>query len=413
MHNKSFLNKVIFFLLVIMLFSHLIFGKHLLDTSVSLIQINALLLFVLFCMTIIGRIYHGSFVLDRVSVLQLFMIIYLPVPVVMNIYKGDYFFGNYFSFVTSFIIYFSIQNNSYFYQKSYIELVVKLTKVYAVILSAEIIYKALELYHYGILSSKYKTELIVNLGGSNTVGFYLLFLFFVLYFMQKNIYDKALLFLIFICVVLTMSRSTMLAFFILYFSVQPARKKMILLFSSLILGLLFLDQSIFPNITAYLPFLTGTGDDISSGRFIILSRAFDLVVNNILFGIGFGNFTVPEFQHFNTEIWRPHNILLEIQLGGGLIATLLFVGVMSTLFIRLRSNMKRVRLVRGVYFGVAAILLQGMFEPNIFSYRIDTFFWFFVGMAMAISRKVGSRRGVICQDDFYHSSITAPQPRLN
>ncbi|MES9902896.1 MAG: O-antigen ligase family protein [Sedimenticola sp.] len=341
------------------------------------------------------------------------MIIYLPVPIVMNIYKGDYFWGNYFSFITSFVIYFAIQNNSCFYKKSYVELVVKLTRVYAVILSAEIVYKSLELYHYGMFTSKYKTELIINLGGSNTIGFYLLLLFFVIYFMQKNIYDKALLFLIFICVVLTSSRGTLLVLFIVYFSAQPIRKKMILLFSSLMLGILFLGQTIFNNTADIHPFFAGHGNDISSGRFVILSRAYDLIKNNILSGVGFGNFTVPEFQYSNIERWRPHNILLEIQLGGGLIATLLFVGVMLTLFVRFRANMKRVRLLNGIYFGVAAILLQGMFEPNIFSYRVDTYFWFFVGMAMVISREVDSRRGVIFQVAFYHSSVTPAQPRLN
>jgi hypothetical protein len=400
-------------MIIILLFSHLIFGKFLLGTNIPMIQINALLLFVLFFLTILDRTIFGAFVLDGVSVLQLLMIIYLPVPVLMNIYKGDFFWGNYFSFITSFIIYFSIRNNLYFHKKSYVDLVFNLTRFYAVILSAEIVYKSLELYHYGMFTSKYKSELIINLGGSNTIGFYLLFLFFVIYFMQKNILDKVLLFLIFICVVLTSSRGTLLSLFVVYFSAQPVRKKMIFLFSSLVLGILLFSQRIYYKITDFPAFLAGMGDDASSGRFVILSRAYDLITNNILLGIGFGNFTVPELDKTDIEIWRPHNILFEIQLSGGLIATLLFVGVMLTLYVRFRVNMKRDRLVRGVFFGVAAILLQGMLAPNIFSYRVDTFFWFFVGIAMVISREVDSRRGAISQDTFSHSSVALPQTRLN
>jgi hypothetical protein len=387
MPSRYFSNKVCFSLITAILFSHLLFGEELLNTGISLTYINVALLCMQFFLTCINGFMHRSFTFNRISILQFAMLCFFLIMSRMGLYKLDYFWGNYLSFVASFVIMFSmycIFNNHNSIHIDYIGVIVRL---YTVILASEIVYEAGMLYSYGIFSSNYKTSFKINLGGSNNIGFYLLFLFFILYFTKKGTFDNFLLLLLFACMLLISSRGTLLALIIVYFGLKIRQTRMVIIFVSFMVCLLLFDQAVLDTLTGYLPFLVGFGDDLSSGRYVILGHALDLISTHKLAGIGLGNFTVPELSYMDVEAWRPHNILLEIQLVGGVVATALFIASIASLVRDLLATMDNQPYVKGVFYGVVAILLQGMTEPNIFNYRIDTFFWFFVGSALAISCK--------------------------
>jgi O-antigen ligase len=386
--NRLSLGRLCFFLTWAILFSYLLLGEVLIKLSIDMPYVGAFLLLLLLFFTLVMMIARLSFVYDDISMLQLLLLIYFPVVVAFNIHDSKFFFGNYLPFLTSFIVFSSIQNNPCFYRKHYISIIEKFTRGFAIILSVQIAFQS------GIFSNQYNEGFILGLGGGNTIGFYLLMLFFVIYHTKKNKLDISILVLLFLSMLLTSSRGTLLSFIVVFIAMQPPARRLIFFVFLLVAVLFSFDPVVFSKLTNILPFLSsGSNDDVTSGRLIIYMSAYETILDNFFYGIGFGNFIIPDLASFNFDkIWRPHNILLEIQLSGGIIATILFLMIVLIFYLRMLPNINKDPLVKGIFFGVTAALLQGMLTPTIFSYKIDSFFWFYIGVAMVLCRKQRSIR---------------------
>lgn len=65
---------------------------------------------------------------------------------------------------------------------------------------------------------------------------------------------------------------------------------------------------------------------------------------------------------------------------------LLYLSLIIYLLKWLKFHGKKDNFIRGTYQGYIAILVQGMFEPNIFSYKADAFLWAIIGACFIISK---------------------------
>ena len=135
----------------------------------------------------------------------------------------------------------------------------------------------------------------------------------------------------------------------------------------------------------------------TSTHFAIYSFIPSVLHMHPLFGLGYNNFSVYyEFVTGKTN-WGPHSYYVALLVEGGLVGTLLFLGFLLYVFLRLRvarrigkalaavGNPEAARL-RPLAWGMTAALL-GTMAANAF-YLTLSFFYFFVFCALALATPI-------------------------
>jgi len=135
----------------------------------------------------------------------------------------------------------------------------------------------------------------------------------------------------------------------------------------------------------------------TSTHFAIYSFIPSVLHMHPLFGLGYNNFSVYyEFVTGKTN-WGPHSYYVALLVEGGLVGTLLFLGLLLYVFLRLRvarrigkalavvGNPEAARL-RPLAWGMTAALL-GTMAANAF-YLTLSFFYFFVFCALALATPI-------------------------
>jgi O-antigen ligase len=153
---------------------------------------------------------------------------------------------------------------------------------------------------------------------------------------------------------------------------------------------LFRKQHFFETVIRSRVATSGKG---TSTHFAVYSFIPSVLHMHPLFGLGYNNFSVYyEFVTGKTN-WGPHSYYVSLLVEGGLVGTLLFLGFLFYVFLRLRfarrigkalasvGNPDAAR-VRPLAWGMTAALL-GTMAANAF-YLTLSFFYFFVFCAMAL-----------------------------
>jgi len=328
---------------------------------------------------------------NPVLYIQITLLIVLLIPLYWA--NLEFFWGNYLHFLLSALIYFICLNIQVRNTKKIISLFLKF---YALVLCVEIIFKAIELISkMGITSAGYyKSMFRLNIGNSNALGFYLLLLFFIIYANPRKWIDKILLVLILISIISIQSRTTLLIF-ILCFTLFNLKVKhiwkipMFLILSIIVVNIFF---NISPSFKERLLFGILSGrqnvslNDISGNRIIIYKEIIKKIEEHPIFGLGLGNIGYKTLEGGKLQIIRSHNIFIDLLGMGGLIGFLLYLSLIIYLIKWLKFYGKKDNFIRGTYKGYVAILMQGMLEPNIFSYTQGAFLWTIIGSCFIISK---------------------------
>lgn len=362
------------------------------------IYIVALIYSITFVLFIIYyRISVKPLVINKIVVLYGLLLIALLLP--LTIFKIESFWGNYFSFLLSTLIYFIFIN-----LKGNIESkIVNFAKIIAFIFCTQLLTKIFTNISNGIEPGTYKSLIQITSGNSNSLGFFLLILFFILYetSRKKSIFDYFLLIFLIISIVTLQSRSAILAFFIvlIFHAIEKDFRKLITVVIIFFITL-FSFQSLYTeskgkitegyynkNATSYTsefedyPLLEKI-DNISSKRLTLYKRVFNEYKKSPLLGVGLGNVYI-DFHGKHMSV-RTHNIFLDLLTSSGVIGLFLFGAILFYLIKFLWRNKNKSLYVRGVFYGLIAILIQGMLEPNIFTYHIDILLWTLVGASYLI-----------------------------
>lgn len=301
--------------------------------------------------------------------------------------------GNYYSFLLSPFIYFICLNIQLKNAKKIISIFLKF---FALVLCIEIIFKAIELvYKVGVISAaSYKLMFRLNIGNSNALGFYLLLLFFIIYVNPRKWIDKILLVLIVIAIITIQSRTTLLIFILCLtlfnLKIKHIKKTAVVLILCIIVINIFFNIN--PNFKERLLFGILPGkqnvslNEISSGRIYIYKEIIKKITEHPIFGVGLGNIGFKTLEGGKLQIIRSHNIFLDLLGMGGVIGFLLYLSLIVYLIKWLKFHGKKDNFIRGTYQGYIAILMQGMLEPNIFSYTQGALLWTIIGVCFIISK---------------------------
>ena len=185
-------------------------------------------------------------------------------------------------------------------------------------------------------------------GFSRSVGVALLYL---IYFFQTNKIKKKSLFYIIgsiflIVVIFAQSRTTYIALLVslipvIYFSKLGNKIRISLLGLIPTIIIFYFFQDTFYNFV--LPRTQSVFTEFSmGGRDVIWVVAWEMIKDNFLFGVGFGNFT-SVYGEYSTQLrgWYaetdPHNVYIAIVAELGIIGLLLFIGFLKSIYTKIMS----------------------------------------------------------------------------
>lgn len=222
----------------------------------------------------------------------------------------------------------------------------------------------------------YKNNLILPIGGSNAIAAIIIPCFsFLLCIIQGKVGKGVIFILAFLSVILTKSRSGIIALFIMFFLTliftNKINLKRTIKFITIIALLSILYVLFFEKGDLLMDAFSKTNNTIIE-RFQRWSMSLDLFIKHPIFGVSY----LIQDAKIN-----PHNWILNILASGGifgvLLSFLLIFNIISTL-----KGKKDDRIIIGSICFVLAILLQGLGEITLFTSRTDFFFWFVIGVAM-------------------------------
>lgn len=149
--------------------------------------------------------------MNKIVILYGLLLIVLLLPLIN--FDIESFWGNYFSFILSVLIYLIFINLEVNNIEHKILLFIRLS---ILVLCGKLLYTVFMVVSNGTEAIMYKAQIQIALGNSNGLGFFLLIFFFILYNSGKRngFIDNSLLILLILSIVSLQSRSTMLAFII-------------------------------------------------------------------------------------------------------------------------------------------------------------------------------------------------------
>lgn len=328
---------------------------------------------------------------NSVLYIQIAFLIVLSIPIFWA--NLEYFWGNYYGFLLTTFIYFVCLNIQVRSTKKIISIFLK---CFALVLCIEIIFKAIELINkMGITTASYYKHMFrVNIGNNDSLGFYLLLLFFIIYANPRKWIDKILLVLIIISIISIQSRTTLLMFILCFtifnLKIKHTRKILVVLITGIIaINIFFTINPSFKErlLLGILPGRQNVSlNDISGGRIFIYKELIKKVVEYPIFGVGLGNIGFKTLESGKLAIIRSHNIFLELLGIGGVIGFLLYLSLIVYLLKWLKYHGKKDDFILGTYHGYVAILMQGLFSPNMFNYIQGAFLWTIIGACFIISK---------------------------
>jgi O-antigen ligase len=269
-------------------------------------------------------------------------------------------------------------------------------KVLYWILILQTLMVVIRLLMFGQSMFGFKSLIQIPVGGSNAIATYIVMFLPILY-KQENIKGvKKIIYMLSAFLTVLFTRSTTgficLALIILVMLLQEHQYrilKMIIIFAGM-LGVVYVISyfssdyltRLLDNINGILRNPTESYNNVSNGRTAIWQKCIELWESNPLFGIGFS------YRTYTPQEAMAHNWILEALVSGGIISALLLVSAFINISKKLMQDIKWNKTKNYVFMYVLlGVLVQGLFEPSIGTFRFDTILWAILGFAMSLCRK--------------------------
>jgi hypothetical protein len=330
--------------------------------------------------------------LGVVNALQGLMLAELLLPLTTS--TLPHFWGNYLSFVSaavSFLIWSNLVRGRH---RRWISAALA---IYALILVGQIAWRALEITQQGIPSVSYKAFMVVPFGASNYLGGPLLILFFLFLCIRGQEMSGRLAWVVLAALLIGMllirSRATLIALLctLLAYLLSRARlgstRMRVVVWTGVALLLTaggFVGAVVL--VRQYGGLMIGL-NSISSGRVFILREALEAFFEHPWFGSGLGNspaiLGMGLGVEYNVTLWRTHNFIMDLLMFSGMVGTMIQCCVYLLAAHSLRVKALFSPWAMGAFFSLIAILIDGLAEPNVFSYRVDALLWMVLGIGYA------------------------------
>jgi len=126
--------------------------------------------------------------------------------------------------------------------------------------------------------------------------------------------------------------------------------------------------------------------DSTTRRYLLAKAAWEMFLDNPLFGVGVGNYYWECGRYETVHAGRAHTTYLEVMAEMGIIGIFLFLGILFYTFKSLRKTMKSnfplSSYAYGLYTGLAGFLIAALFLHA----QQEKMLWFVVFMAVALER---------------------------
>jgi len=343
-----------------------------------------------FCLWLVGR---RRIRLGMVNALQILMLAELLLPLTTTTLL--HFWGNYLSFAYAAVSFLCWSNLVRWQHRRWIT---GALAIYALVLVGQIAWRALGIAQQGISSQAYKTFMVVPFGASNYLGGPLLILFFVFLCIRGQEISGRLAWVVlaalFVGMLLIHSRATLVALLctLLVYLLSRARLGRTRTGAVVWTGLAFLltvGGFIGALVLArtYGGFMVGL-NYLASGRIFIYERALAALLRHPWFGSGLGNslaFSGMGFgMEYNVELWRTHNFIMDLLMFSGMFGAMIQCCAYLLVAHSLRIKAVFSPWAMGAFFSLIAILIDGLAEPNVFTYKVDALLWMVIGIGYAL-----------------------------
>ncbi|WP_084364643.1 O-antigen ligase family protein [Clostridium tepidiprofundi] len=256
------------------------------------------------------------------------------------------------------------------------------------------------IYKSGEFISKYR--ITGTFGNPNTYGAYLILFIFpliMLFMSEKNKRNKLLLSMIvvlmFINILLTFSRNAWLGFAIgILILIILYSWKLIWLLLGVGLGGLFI-----PKVHMRLgEFVNYSQNDL---RFKLWKIAAKIIKKNPIKGIGNGNYVAyydiytkkyPELKCIDHFRYPVHNSYLKVLSELGVIGFIPFMGIILSIFVKLKSLINKSKEHKVIFIGILASLIvfmiMNLFDNLLFVPKVTAYFWIIVAICDGFQTKL-------------------------
>jgi len=240
-----------------------------------------------------------------------------------------------------------------------------------------------------------------TLGNPNVLGEYLLLALPVCAVLMLTIDRKqlskwffAVIFAVLaVCLILTQSRGCWLGFIlgaVIFISFWNGK-----LWGLALLALCVLPWIVPESIVSRIASIGNMGDSSTSYRVFIWLGTLDMLKKYWVGGIGMGegafDIVYPKYSYNAIVAPHSHNVYLQLVVEGGIGTLIIFVGMLFVLFRELYSvykfygkNSFQKLAALGLGAGLAAFLLQSMFDYTFYNYRVMGIFFMYLGIGSAL-----------------------------
>jgi len=342
---------------------------------------------VTFCLWLVAR---RRIRLGMINALQILILAELLLPLATT--ALPHFWGNYLSFAYAAASFLCWSNLVRWHHRRWIS---GALAIYAFVLVGQIAWRALEIAQQGIPSGAYKAFMVVPFGASNYLGGPLLILFFLFLCIRGQEISGRLawvvLAVLFVGMLLIHSRATSVALLctLLIYVLFRARWRGTRTGVVVWTGLAFLLTiggfvGALVLVRRYGGLMVGL-NVLSSGRIDVLEAALLEFLRHPWFGTGLGNTSTIEVLGYTTELGHAHNFIMDLLMFSGMVGT-----IIQCCIYLLAAHIMRIKAIfspwaMGSLFALIAVLIDGLAEPNVFSYRVDALLWMVIGVGYALS----------------------------
>lgn len=245
-----------------------------------------------------------------------------------------------------------------------------------------------------------KAEITAGIGNSNYAATFLLLCVAYLFFTDKEIFDKIVLCVSVVALLITQSFACYFALVVIiavwafekidWKSSASLKKAGIIALAGIFCIVCFfaskIGRPVYQLICTKMEYLfQGNLKNFSSSRTELYAFSFSNIKKHILFG-AINNVDTAHALNCRFQGYRTHNFVLESLLLYGIVGSLINAAILYIFFKECKGKKKHALLMSFI-----AVLVHGLFEPNFFTMHFEVVIWLIIGCGLRTEKKTDNK----------------------
>lgn len=409
--SKDRNSNIIIFLFCAICIITLIFSEVKLDYSFY-INISQVIIFIGVLFIILPVIFFNmKYYLDEITFLLLLRLIIYLIPL-LYMDNLESYWGNYFSVILSFCVYFIASQN---HKRDVAKSINTITVIYTVLICIQVFYMFFYLHNRfdNLNINMLKYYMVIPIGGSNFIPCIVVPLMVLIFCSDMSSKIKFLVGLAGLASILVIQSKNALFVVLLFVVVRFILKyfKSLLMIKDkskirtaiiAITSILILSVSItFFIVIKYISdkwymgmVISGSSiyeffNAITSNRLYVYGKELNRWTEHLFFGNGLS---------YIFGYMRSHNWVIELLVQSGLAGFLTFIGALFFWYRKISKYLKVDLLIKSIFYFCIAVLVQGLAEVTLFTPIMDALFWFMIGLSVSQANYIRKRSSIESED---------------